>query len=181
MFFSTVDINARTKPGGIGFLQRLWQRIKRDTEPESVFILAKWSYEVYADIGVTSQSTKQFVTVVDTGAASGFIKRKGLPLRVGEKIPPLNEDVDVRKRSGKPVLVCSTNNLLVKIGKSTDRVCFYVVENLAVAVILGWDFCDRYVDAIRLRWMIVRLDDSATIPIVRKPSSDNSTLPLSKE
>ena len=48
---------------------------------------------------------------------------------------------------------------------------FIVCEKLAVRVILGCQFCDQHVEAIRPRKRIVEMDDGSTVPIVRNPTA----------
>lgn len=156
MFPSNPDNYDRTNPERIGFLSRPWQRIIRDTEPEGIFTLVKRNYNFYANISVTSQPKKQFVTVLETDAASIFMKTEELRHRLRGKNEPLKHNVNLRKESGKPVQVRSTIYLVVEIGKIKETVCFYVVDNIATAVILGCNFRNKYVDAIRPRMKIVR-------------------------
>lgn len=94
---------------------------------------------------------------------------------------PNNDDVIVSNASGKPVSVCGTISLLLKIEKSTEMLRSYVVDNLATTVIVECAFCYWYLDAIFLRLKNVRLDDGVTLSVVRQPSKANSTLLLHKE
>lgn len=63
----------------IGFHKCPWQGIKSETEPESVFALAKRSYKVYENMGHISRTMILFAVVLDTGAGSGFIRLHELP------------------------------------------------------------------------------------------------------
>lgn len=181
MLPSDSEINAKTSPEGIGFLQRPRKRIKRDTKPKTIFSLETRNYKLYASIGVTSHSTKRLVTVLDNGATYGFIKTGELQLRLRKKMQVLIDDVNVSSASGKPVSVCGTINFLDKVGKITKAVRFYAVENLATAVILRWDFCDKYVDTIRPRLKIVHMNNGNTVLIAQKPFESQHHTTASRE
>jgi len=172
---------ARINPEGIGFLQRPWRRVKRVTNPEAIFIMAKRNYKVYANIGQTQSMTKRFVTVLDTGAGSSFIRTDELPNRLREEIKPLTDEANVRNASGKPVHIRGTITLSVNLGCRTDEVTFMVVDNLATAVILGCDYCDKHIEAIRPRRRMVEMDDGCMVPIVRNPSKANTDVPFPEE
>lgn len=178
LFLSSPDINASTNLKGISFLERPWQRINRNTMHKIIFILEKMNYNVYANIVVTSQSTKRIVTLLDTGAASSFKKMEKLPHRLRQKVQPPNDDVNVRSASRKQIPVRCTSNIVDKVETNTETVLFYVLNNLATAVLVGCNFCDREVDVIRPRLKIVRMDAGATITIVQKPLEASTTLPV---
>ena len=70
------------------------------------------------------------------------------------------------------------------MGNSTSKQRFTVVDRLATDVILGCEYCDDHVEAIRPRKREVVLDDGTVIPIVRRPSTrakDAVPLPAGKE
>lgn len=113
------ESNARTSPEGIGFLKLPWQLIKRGTEPEAIFILEKRNFKVYTNTGETSYLTKRFVNILDTRAASSFIKTAELAHRLRGMIQPHNDDFNVWNASGNSVPVRGSLNLAVKKGTST--------------------------------------------------------------
>lgn len=65
--------------------------------------------------------------------------------------------------------------------KTYRTVSFNAVENLATSVILGCDYCDLHVDAIRPRLKIVKIDNGSTVPIVLQTSKANTELPFSEQ
>lgn len=144
--------------------------------------MAKRNYKVHANIGLTQRSTRRFVTVLDTGAGPSFIRRDALP----DKIEPFlrktqspSKIVDANKRR---VEIEGTIDLSVELGGRIESVRFNVVPRLAVEVILGCDFCDKHVEAIRPRKRLVELDDGTTIPIVRRPDRrPQGSIPLPEE
>ena len=166
---------------GIGFLQRPWIRVKHDSNPEAIFVLAKRNYKVYANLGLTVRSTKRFVVILDTGAGSSFITLGSIPQAMRKEIHTLKDEPNIRNASGKSVPIVGTIDLMVQIGTSSEFVTFYVSENLATSVILGCYFCDHHVEAIKPRLTVVEMDDGSMVPIVRQPSKPNANLPLPEE
>ena len=171
----------RTNPTGIGCLQRPWHRIGNTAEPETVFILAKRNYKVYANLGLTSSNMKRFTTILDTGAGSSFIRLDEIPHPMRNHITPTREEVTIRNASGKPVPILGTIRLSVQVGRKTEKVDFLVAEKLATAVILGCDYCDKYVECIKPRLRLVELDDGSTVPIVRQSSRTQAQALLPEE
>ena len=98
-----------------------------------------------------------------------------------KEIRKIKDEPNIRNASGKSVPIVGTIDLMVQIGTSSEYVKFYVAENLATSVILGCDFCDRHVEAIKPRLAIVEMDDGSTVPIVRQPSKPNTNIPLPDE
>ena len=192
---TTTDANeatTKTDSSEIGLLQRPWRRITRkekkkkksDTDVESVYILAKRNYKVHANIGFTRRSMARFVTVLDTGASRSFVKKCLLPPSAWRRIKPLRAQVRIRDAGNRSVNICGTIDLVVELGSRLEVVQFNVVEKLAVDIILGCDFCDKHVEAIRPRRSNVELDDGTTIPIIRRPSTghkDAVPLPEAQE
>ena len=52
-----------------------------------------------------------------------------------------------------------------------------MADTLATSVILGCDFCDRHVEAIRSRQRKVEMNDGTTVPIISKPTARASQSP----
>lgn len=147
-------------------LERPWRRFKQGSGTEAVMAMSRRNYKVYADMGITSRSTLRVCAVLDTGAGPNFVHRDKLPkghaqIRRGET--PLINDAN-----GRPVNIVGTVSLYVRFGSYVVKCDFYVCEHLATSYILGGDFCDRFVNAIRPRKRTVELDDGTEIPIVRK-------------
>ena len=125
---------------GIGFLQRPWRRIHWNTELEAVYILAKRNYKVYANIGMITKNMRRFVAILDAGAGSSFIRQEELPQHMQKNIEPLQQQVNIKNETGKPVSIAGTIRLSVQIGAKTEEVQFLVAQKLSTAVILGCDY-----------------------------------------
>lgn len=46
---------------------------------------------------------------------------------------------------------------------------FNVAKRLATAIIIGWDFCNEHIEAIRPRKCEIELADGTVVPIIRQP------------
>ena len=163
-------------------MQQPWRRIRKREEPDTVFVMAKRNYKIHADIGITRRATRKFVAVLDTGAGPSFIRRDVLPDDIGaiiRKDPTAPKIIDANKRK---VEIDGVIDLSVNIGGRVETVRFNVVPRLAVDVIIGCDFCDKHIEAIRPRKRLVELDDGTTVPIVRLPSKRaTGSIPLPDE
>lgn len=150
--------NIAINPEGIEYLQRPWQRNKREVDLEAIYIFAK-DYKVYINIGITYTTKGRFATVLDTGAGSNFIRLDEIFHRLHDKIEPFGDYVTVRNAIGKQFSLIGRIVLTVQIWNSIEKVCFFVADKLSTAVIWGCDYCDLHIDAIRTCLEIVRIDD----------------------
>jgi len=120
------------------------------------------------------------VTVLDTGAGHNFIRLDQLPPEARKVIRQRNLP-DIRDANKGRVRSIGVITLRVQLGSHQARVDFVVCERLSVPVILGCDFCDKHVEAIRPRSKTVELEDGTTIPIIRAPTKrSRRSVPLPK-
>ena len=131
--------------------------------------MAKRNYKIAAYLGLSRKSTARFVVVLDTGAGSSFIRKSLLTHELQKSIQPLTEEYNVKDANNRRITIEGTINLAVQVGTRFEIVKFNVVERLGTDVILGCDYCDKHVEAIRPRRRIVELDDGTTVPILKKP------------
>jgi len=110
----------------------------------------------------------RYTAVLDTGAGPNLIRRGALPADV---VLDSSETTVLRNASNKPMIVCGEVELQVRLGQHTAKTKFYVVEKLATDVLLGCDYCDKFVEAIKQRKRVVELEDGTEVPIIRKPST----------
>ena len=106
------------------------------------------------------------MVVMDTGAGSSFIRKAILPQALLDKIQPLAIRTDIRDANNRRVQIIGTINLVLRIGDRSETVRFNVVERLGTDVIVGCDYLDKNVEAIRPRKRVVELDDGTTVPIL---------------
>ncbi len=87
------------------------------------------------------------------------------------EILPLKEDIRIKDANNRSLQLLGTINLHCQVGTRAITIPFYVVERLATDVILGCDFCDKHIVAIRPRQRKVDLDDGTSLPIIRRPET----------
>ena len=162
-------------------LKRPWRRYVPPHKRDRVFVMAKRNYKVYADIGSNRYLLCRKLAILDTGAGPNFI-------RISELDPDWKERIRhgplpcVNDANDKPLKTVGTIEQIVRLGNLIVKLDFIVCESLAASVILGADFCDRFIEAIYPRKKSVELDDGSTVPIVRRPLSRPPTAPpLPKE
>ena len=59
-------------------------------------------------------------------------------------------------------------NLFVKVGTRTELVRFNVVDRLGTEFILGCDYLENHIEAIRPRRRVLEITDGHTVPILRR-------------
>ncbi len=159
---------SRTGSQGIGILSRPFRPHVDWKSPQSVFVMTRQNYRVNAYIGVSGCSMTSFASVLDTGAGSSFIRKEILPTALLEQVKSTPNQADIRDASNRRVSILGRIRIRVRLGSRSDWVHFNVVQNLGTNVILGCDFLDKHVDAIRPRKREVPLDDGTRVPILRK-------------
>lgn len=139
--------------------------------------MAKRNYKVYAEVGAQAQHIKRALFVLDTGAGPNFVRKSELPEQTVIRQGP---HIEICDANGRPLKICGWATLNIRLGHYHARVEFVVCERLAAPFVLGTDFCDRFVEAIRQRTRQVELNDGMLISIVRKPLPIRGSLPVPK-
>ncbi|CAN8069066.1 unnamed protein product [Agarophyton chilense] len=139
-------------------------------------IVSKRNYKVYIDIGSDRNLLSRRLTILYTGAGPNFIREPELAPADLELIRygPLP---DIRDANKNAVKTLGTVRLVVRLGRFVVLVDFIVCKTLAAPVVLGCDYCDKFVEANRPRRRLVELDDGSMVPIVRKPMRRCSEAP----
>lgn len=78
--------------------------------------------------------------------------------------------VFVKDENDKPLHIEGQIRLRVRLGTTEELIKFYVAQILLNTMILGFEFFDKHVKAMRPCARTVELDDGTTIPILLKPS-----------
>ena len=151
----------------MGIHQRPFKSVYKQETPDRVFLIARSNYQIDAYVGMKPRSLVRFTTVLDSGAGSNYIKKGLLPETLVRRIPPLKKRTDVRDANNKRVNIEGTIHLYVKVGHSTELVPFYVVDKLGTDIILGCEYLDKVVDAIRPRRGVVEMIDGTEVRILR--------------
>lgn len=75
---------------------------------------------------------------------------------------------NIRDANNNAFRIHGAIRLTVQVESRTVSTRFWIAKGLSALVILGCDFCDKYIDSI-LPWKkLVALGDGTTVPIVRK-------------
>ena len=153
--------------------------MKKIDEPDTVFVMVRRNYKVYANLGITRRQTRRYSVILDTGAGSSFIRKDVLHEKAWKLIRPDPSPIKTKDANNRPIQPVGVVSLAVDIGGRVEVINFKVVERLAVPVILGCDYCDKHVEAIKPRQRFVELEYGTTVPIIRKPPTrPQGSIPL---
>ena len=142
----------------------------RHTELETVFILTRRNYKVYADIGVTWINMQHYVKILYTGSGSRYVRNGVLSDQLKLFILPLRTEVDFKDAGNNKLNIQGTMDLTVQLSTRLEIVRFYVVYRLSTDFIPGLDFCDKHVATIRQRQSHAELDEGTIFRIIWRPS-----------
>ena len=78
--------------------------------------------------------------------------------------PPPN----VSDAKSNPIRMIGLVDLVTRLGNRIVKVEFIGCKRLAAPVILGCDFCDRFVEALFPRKRLIEMDGGTTVPITRR-------------
>ena len=147
-------------------VRRPWYRVKRRECLEKILVLARKNYKVFADIGPTVGLMSRVLSVLDTGAGPNLIRKSELPQGL-ETLVSFGPTQDIGDANNRPLRTVGTIRMPVRLGLFVATAEFVVCEKLAVPLILGADYCDRFVEAIYPRKKTVELADFSEVPIIR--------------
>lgn len=134
--------------------------------------MVRRNYKIHANIGFTRRFTQRYAVVLDTGAASSFIRKDVIPQRMWNKINT-SRNLNFRDARKRKVHTSGTIDLAVEVGDRVEVVNFNVVERIAINVLLDCDYCDQQFEEIKPRQRVVQFDDSTTVLIIRNPGARN--------
>ena len=84
---------------------------------------------------------------------------------------PFRPTQDIGNANNRSLRTAGTIKMPVRLGRFVATAEFIVCEKLAVPLILGADYCDRFLEAIYPRKKTVELADFSGVPIVRRSSA----------
>ena len=122
-----------------------------------------------------------FNAVFDTGSGMNIVKRDAL-FDGWEKL--LDKDVTMPRlgdANGRPLRLFGQITLRIRFGNTAYRVPFIVADKLAVKVIIGTRFMNRYIDAIECLTQTIRLFRGATITILSRTNQRNASTKYKNE
>ncbi|CAN8062292.1 unnamed protein product [Agarophyton chilense] len=152
----------------VAVLRPPWIWFRNPRTPDRILVMAKRSYKIYADLGLSHQFMVRQLSVLDTGAEINLINSGIIPSTLRNNIF-YGPGRDIADAINNPLHTIGKISLAVRLGTYFVQLDFVVCNSLAAPVIHCCDFCDRFVEAIRPRTRTGMMDDGSTIPIVRKP------------
>ena len=151
-------------------VRRPWYRVRRRECPEKILVLARKHYKVYADIGPKVGLMSRVLSVLDTGAGPNLVRKSELPAGM-ETLVSFGLTQDIGDENNRLLRTVGTIKMPVRLGCFVTMAEFIVCEKLAVPLILGAHYCDRFVEAIYPRKKTAELADFSEVPIVRQFSA----------
>ena len=79
-------------------------------------LFSRQNYKIRAYIGTSAKALIQYITVLDTGVGSSFVKKEALSMEVLKTMKPLREQVRVRDANNRRLNILGTVELNVRIG-----------------------------------------------------------------
>ena len=129
------------------------EEVPRERNPHRLrakcLVLRDNHYLISGSLGVTAkhQTPKEFL--LDTGSAYNVIRSNVLPKGWQAFITSSGALPELGDAGGHRIKLAHEVILRVRFGNSLYRVAFLVAEKLSVPIILGTQFANRHVDAIR--------------------------------
>ena len=151
-------------------VRRPWYSVKRRECPEKILVLARKNYKVFADIGPTVGLMSRVLSVLDNGAGPNLNRKSGLPAGL-ETLVSFGPTQDIGDANNGPLRTVGTIRMPVRIGRFVATAEFIVCEKLAVPIILGADYFDRFLEEIYPQKKTVELADFSEVPIIRRFSA----------
>lgn len=114
-----------------------------------MLFMAKGNYKVYADLGLSTQIKFCQFSVLNTGVAPNIIRNRLILIptaHLGNIRAGLSWNIADAKNI--PLRTAGNITLLGGLGTCLGSLSIIVCESIAAPVILGFDVCDRFVEAI---------------------------------
>ena len=72
-------------------------------EPDTVFVMVRRNYKVYANLGITRRQTRRYSMILDTGAGSSFIRKDVLHEKAWKLIRPDPSPIKTKDANNRPI------------------------------------------------------------------------------
>ena len=131
-------------------------------------------YVVPCSTGNMQQTILPFYAVFDTGSEMKIVKREALFDGWEKLLDRYGTMPRLGDANGRPLRPPGEITLRIRFGNTTYRVPFIVADKLAINVIIGTRFMNRYVDAIECWTQTIRHFRGATIPILSRTNQGNA-------
>ena len=144
-----------------------------ETPDGLVCVLKSAQYVVSGSIGPTVRSMYSACITLDSGAGPCLIRPGCLPKDWKEYEDKTQEIPSLGDANGKRLKVTGAVRLRVRFGNHVYRQLFYVTPNLAVPVLLGTEFLNKYVRAILCMEQKVQFHNGPTLSIISSGTGDD--------
>lgn len=142
-------------------LSRAFTEVLPLSMDKTVTLFQKRNYKVCLTIGIQPSVMRPVIGILDTGAGPNLVAKDFLPSEWQQRIKPIRDPGLVA--ATKEAMVLQEMILLcVRLGDLEVRAWFGVVDRLAVRLLLGTSFIDRFVKAIFPQ-------DKCLLPMQSKP------------
>jgi Reverse transcriptase (RNA-dependent DNA polymerase)/Retroviral aspartyl protease len=119
-------------------------------------------------LGFTLCTHRPYTAILDTGAGPNLIRQDQLPpdweTHQPARKPP---EATVRDANGRELNVMGHLRLSCRVGNHTTGATFFVLEHLAVPLILGCDYIDKNVHSLQPGIGKVTLKDGSHVSLIR--------------
>ena len=134
----------------------------------TIALFKKRNYKVVVRVGTSETDAKEVTAILDTGAGPNLASKELLERSWLPRIRPTT-DPGLTAATRQRIHVDGKILLTVRLGDLTARVYFGIVERLAVPLLLGTSFIDRFIDGVFPRTRQVVPIHSRPVAIVRAP------------
>ena len=145
-------------------------------DPSAIF--RKANYKVRMVTGLSQKDCSPCDGVVDTGAGPNLVDQRTLPPHWLKHVQPFNSDIakNLVGAEESPLNIRGVFPLYVRMGKLRCRVWCGVVPKLAVPVLLGTSFIDKFIKTIDVENRRIMPRGSHAVPILGIGTSDVAAL-----
>lgn len=127
----------------------LAERANTVSEEGLTLALKSSHYLFSASFGLDHRAMRTLHAVLDTGAGPNLIRSDVLPIGCRQNLVTSAHLPRLGDANGRPLQLQGVVILRLRLGNSHFRVPFVVATRLAASMIIGTDFLDRNVRAIR--------------------------------
>lgn len=120
----------------------------------------------------------RYLTVLDTGAGPNLIVESTLAPQLRSLIR-FGTVPDVADAINNPLRTVGNMDLVVRLRRSVVKLCFIICRSMAGPVVLRFDYCGRFVEAVRPRPKQVKPKDASSVPSVPQPLKRGLKKPVS--
>ena len=152
---------------------------QRAEDCEAISVIHAKSYKIHTSIGLNNMYSQE--AILDTGCGPCLIRRSTVRPEwlTQERLPPLTQNMGATR---SPVRITCLMDLDLQIGDLRKSITFAIVDDLAVSLLMGTAYQDRFIDTIKCKARrlkpinnrTVAILDSFNSPVCTMESEDNA-------